>query len=295
MYCALRLNLPRRTKRRLPSRLRQPLDAPAALNRTWALDYMTDALYTGQRFRCLTILDEGNREGLAIEIGTSFPGPRLVRVLDELVALYGAPHALRPDNGPEFLLQALIDWCAAHGVAQHYIQPGKPRYPSSLTLRFSAIFQTPHSFPGGLTAARSRALSGGTTQVSRASAAVTQDSNAPDKESALLVASALRIERQLIAELRHEELRELVEKVAIAPGSFSVYWVSAALVLFKGLECATTHGLTRVESGDVGPRARRDAAPDRTRSFRPTLSLGRTLNRTATQMWGDVAPPLLGS
>lgn len=141
VYCALRLNLPRRTKRRLPTRLRQPLDAPAALNRTWAVDYMTDALYSGQRFRCLTILDEGNREGLAIEIGTSIPGPRLVRVLDELVALHGAPHALRSDNGPEFLSQALIDWCAVHGVAQHYIQPGKPDQNAYIE-RFNRTFRT---------------------------------------------------------------------------------------------------------------------------------------------------------
>lgn len=126
VYCALRLNLPRRAKRRVPQRLRQPLDAPAILNRTWAMDYMSDALYSGQRFRCLTILDEGNREGLAIEIGTSIPGGRLVRVLDELILLHGTPQALRTDNGPEFLSQALVDWCAAHRVALHYIQPGKP-------------------------------------------------------------------------------------------------------------------------------------------------------------------------
>ena len=100
VYCALRLNLPRRVKRRVPTRLRQPLTALAVLNRTWALDYMTDALYSGQRFRCLTMLDEGNREGLALEIGTSIPSPRLVRVL---VVLHGLPDARRADNGPEFL------------------------------------------------------------------------------------------------------------------------------------------------------------------------------------------------
>ena len=47
------------------------------------------------------MLDEGNREGLAIEVGTSIPAPRVVRVLDQLVALYGRPQALRLDNGPE--------------------------------------------------------------------------------------------------------------------------------------------------------------------------------------------------
>ena len=76
VYCALRLNLPRRTKRRLPTRLRQPLLAPARLNETWALDFMADALYDGRGFRTFNVLDEGNREALAIEIGTSIPSAR---------------------------------------------------------------------------------------------------------------------------------------------------------------------------------------------------------------------------
>lgn len=100
VYRALRLNLLRRTKRRVPQRLRQPLKAPAVLNQTWALDYMTDAFYDGQRFRALTLLDQGNREALAIEIATSIPSPRVVRLLDELVALHGRPCALRVDYGP---------------------------------------------------------------------------------------------------------------------------------------------------------------------------------------------------
>jgi putative transposase len=87
---------------------------------------MTDALYSGQRFRALTILDEGNREGLAIEVATSIPSPRVVRVLEDLVVLHGRPRALRTDNGPEFTAQPVVDWCEAHGVALHYIQPGKP-------------------------------------------------------------------------------------------------------------------------------------------------------------------------
>ena len=73
VYCALRLNLPRRTKRRVPTRLRQPLVAPARLNETWALDFMADALYDGRNFRTFNVLDEGNREALAIEIGPSIP------------------------------------------------------------------------------------------------------------------------------------------------------------------------------------------------------------------------------
>ena len=107
VYCALRLNLPRRTKRRVPTRLRQPLVAPPVLNGIWALDFMHDALYDGRRFRTLNVLDEGNREGLAIEIGTSIPSVRVVPLLEQLVVLHGAPQALRCDNGPELIAQVL--------------------------------------------------------------------------------------------------------------------------------------------------------------------------------------------
>jgi putative transposase len=90
VYCTLRLNLPRRTRRRVPTRLRQPLVAPACLNETWALDFMADALYDGRSFRTFNVLDEGNREALAIEIGTSIPSARVIRILDDCVRLVGA-------------------------------------------------------------------------------------------------------------------------------------------------------------------------------------------------------------
>ncbi len=87
---------------------------------------MHDTLYGGRRFRTLNVLDEGNREGLASEVGTSIPAPRVVRVLDQLVALSGCPPALRLDNGPELTAQVFVDWCDRHGIVRLYIQPGKP-------------------------------------------------------------------------------------------------------------------------------------------------------------------------
>jgi putative transposase len=126
VYCELRLNLPRRTRRRVPPRFRQRLVAPTRLNEVWAIDFMHDALYGGRRFRILNVLDEGNREGLAIEVGASIPASRVIRVLSQLVALYGRPDRLRLDNGPELTSQALTEWCAQRGIGLQYIQPGKP-------------------------------------------------------------------------------------------------------------------------------------------------------------------------
>jgi putative transposase len=126
VYRALRINLPRRTRRRVPPRFRQPLVAPTRINEVWALDFMHDALYGGRRFRILNVLDEANREGLAIEVGTSIPASRVIRVLSQLIALYGRPAALRLDNGPELTAQVFAEWCAQRGIRRLYIQPGKP-------------------------------------------------------------------------------------------------------------------------------------------------------------------------
>jgi len=87
---------------------------------------MRDTLYGGRRFRTLHILDEGGREGLAIEVDTSLPAERVVRVLEQVVAWRGQPQAIRLDNGPEFIAERVTAWCAERGIALRYMQPGKP-------------------------------------------------------------------------------------------------------------------------------------------------------------------------
>ncbi len=106
--------------------MRQPLAVPAAANAVWSLDFMSDCLYEGRRFRILNVLDEGVREALAIEVDTSLRAKRVVRVLERLVELRGAPRAIRMDNGPELLAEEFVSWCERHGIEARYIQPGKP-------------------------------------------------------------------------------------------------------------------------------------------------------------------------
>ena len=106
------------------------------------LDYMTDALYSGQRFRALTILDEGNREGLAIEVATSHsesarrPCPRGSRRRCTGGRARCASTTAR--NSPR---SPFVDWCEAHGVALHYIQPGKPDQNAYIE-RFNRSYRT---------------------------------------------------------------------------------------------------------------------------------------------------------
>jgi putative transposase len=126
VYCEMKLNLPRRTKRRLPQRARRPLLAPSGLNGIWALDFMADPLYGGRPFRTLNVIDEGNRQGLGIEIATSIPALRVIRVMEQLIAMFGKPRAVRLDNGSELTSIAFTEWCANQGIELLFIQPGKP-------------------------------------------------------------------------------------------------------------------------------------------------------------------------
>jgi putative transposase len=126
VYRALGLNLKRRAKRRLPVRDPLPLEQCARPNQRWSADFMGDSLYSGHAFRTLNILDDFNREGLAIEVDTSLPAERVVRVLNQLKAWRGVPESLRLDNGPEFVTQALRDWAQINGVLLDFIEPGKP-------------------------------------------------------------------------------------------------------------------------------------------------------------------------
>ncbi len=140
VYCAMNLNLPRRTKKRL-IRPMQPLDAPSMPNEIWSLDFMSDCLYRGRRFRTLNVLDEGVREALAIEIDTSLPAPRVVRTLEQLEAWRGLPKAIRLDNGPELTSQEFTEWCDGKGIELRFIQPGKPNQ-NPFIERFNRSYRT---------------------------------------------------------------------------------------------------------------------------------------------------------
>jgi len=102
VYCKMKLNIRRKAKRRLPDREPTPLDSPAEANHTWSLDFMSDALYGGHRFRVLNVVDEGTREALDIVVGTSISSGYVVRVLDQAGSPYQGSglrqHALTADS-----------------------------------------------------------------------------------------------------------------------------------------------------------------------------------------------------
>lgn len=90
IYKQLGLNIRRRMKRRLPARVKQALFQPTKPNQTWSMDYMHDSLWDGRPFRLLNIIDDHIREVLAMEVDTSLPALRLVRILERLKEQRGA-------------------------------------------------------------------------------------------------------------------------------------------------------------------------------------------------------------
>ena len=126
VYTLLRLNVRRRARRRVPQRIKQPLLIPGSINEGWSMDFMCDSLVDGRRFRLLNIIDDYNRESLAIEIDTSLPALRVIRALNQLIETRSKPKTIRVDNGPEFISDRLQQWCNDRGITLQFIQPGKP-------------------------------------------------------------------------------------------------------------------------------------------------------------------------
>lgn len=87
----MKLNLQRKAKKRVITRERLPLGVSQELNCLWALDFMRDTVHDGRPFRTMYVIDQGNREALRIECGTSIPSGRLVRVMEQLLEVYGKP------------------------------------------------------------------------------------------------------------------------------------------------------------------------------------------------------------
>ena len=140
VYCDLKLNKRRRGKKRLPSRHPEPLAVPAVANQCWSMDFMSDSLFCGRRSRTFNLIDDFNREALAIEIDLSLPAPRVIRVLERAVAWRGYPSKLRMDNGPEFVSAALAEWAEVHTIELEFIEPGVPTQ-NSYVERFNRTYR----------------------------------------------------------------------------------------------------------------------------------------------------------
>lgn len=120
------LSLRSKKRKKRVSHLRVFLDRPEHANQHWSMDFVSDSLWNGRRFRVLTIVDDLTRECPALEVDHSLPGLRVIRVLDRLAATRGLPKVITVDNGPEFISKAVDAWAYQNKVRLRFIQPGKP-------------------------------------------------------------------------------------------------------------------------------------------------------------------------
>lgn len=127
IYCLAGLNL--RSKRPLRRRMASHRVARPDVTRAndcWTMDFVSDALFNGKRFRALTVMDQYTRECLTIHADQHIKGEQVVSVVRELAARCGAPRRIQTDNGSEFISKALDKWAYEQGVTMDFSRPGRP-------------------------------------------------------------------------------------------------------------------------------------------------------------------------
>lgn len=121
------LQVVRKTKKkRLLGKSTTQLSKAEYPNHVWSYDLVADQTTCGRRFRCLTVIDEYTRYGLAIHVGRSITSGQVRKVLQELFAQWGAPACIKSDNGPEFIAKDIQRWLGKAGIKTRYIDPGSP-------------------------------------------------------------------------------------------------------------------------------------------------------------------------
>jgi putative transposase len=149
LYRAEGLSLRIRRRRKFAAVVRNPLPPAAKQNERWAMDFIQDSLWSGRKYRTLSVVDTYSRECLTVEADTSLPGHRVVRILDRLSDLKGLPASIRVDNGPEFISKVLDEWAYRNRVKLDFIRPGKPTencYAESFHGRFRDEFLNENYF-----------------------------------------------------------------------------------------------------------------------------------------------------
>lgn len=120
------LNLRYRKRRKHISRARLPRVDVTRVNQCWAMDFMSDTLFNGRRFRALTMMDIYSRECLNIHVASSIKGDTVVNILEALRSRRGLPERIRVDNGPEFVSKVLDNYSYLNNIKLEFSRPGKP-------------------------------------------------------------------------------------------------------------------------------------------------------------------------
>jgi len=133
-------SLHKRQKKRSAQRPANPVQVPLRPNVEWAMDFMSDSLADGRRFRTLNVVDHFNRECKGLALGHSLPSARVVRELEQLIGVHGKPQRIRTDNGPEFTSKRFQLWLKENSIQWSPIQPGSPQQ-NAIVERFNRTYR----------------------------------------------------------------------------------------------------------------------------------------------------------
>ena len=125
LYTEERLQV-RTKKRKKLQRPRQPMEVPTRVNQRWSMDFVSDQLSNGRRFRVLNVVDDFSREMVGQLVSVSITGAQVARFLSEQLERRDKPRKIICDNGTEFTSKAMFFWSRESGVKLGFIQPGKP-------------------------------------------------------------------------------------------------------------------------------------------------------------------------
>jgi putative transposase len=103
-----------------------PMIVPHGINERWSMDFITDSLYNGRKFRVFNLIDDCSREAIEQYPGFSISGKHLVRVFEDIKSRRPLPRQIVCDNGPEFTSKAFLKWADSNKVEIHFIEKGKP-------------------------------------------------------------------------------------------------------------------------------------------------------------------------
>ena len=129
-----------RLRKRLPARVKNSLVTPEEPNTTWSIDFVSDVLESGRKFRVLNVLDDADRSVVAQEISMSMPAERVIKSLEKVIWIHGKPKNIRCDNGPEFISNLFQQWCKLNDINLLYTQPGCPTQNSYIE-RFNGSYR----------------------------------------------------------------------------------------------------------------------------------------------------------